>query len=193
MLNKNDLPQSVIEEIAGHYRAILHLIGENPDREGLRDTPMRAAKALSFLTSGYRTDMDEVVGDALFTTTSQGLVIVKDIEFYSLCEHHILPFFGKISVGYIPDKKIVGLSKVARVVDAIARRLQVQEQFSRELIDELARLIEGCRGVAVKCEARHLCMLMRGVEKQHTSTVTIACNGCFESQPALLQQFLGLV
>lgn len=192
-LTNTDLPREVIEEIAGHYRRILTLIGEDPDREGLRDTPMRAAKALSFVTSGYRTELGNVVGNALFSTTSTGMVIVKDIEFYSLCEHHILPFFGKVSIGYFPGKKIVGLSKVARVVDALSRRLQVQEQLTDQLAESLYKLIDGCKGVAVRCEARHMCMMMRGVEKQESSTVTVAASGCFAEDSALMQQFLNLV
>lgn len=192
-LTKADLPQEVIEEIAGHYSRILTLIGEDPSREGLRDTPMRAAKALSFVTSGYRTNLDDVVVSALFSTTSSGMVIVKDIEFYSLCEHHILPFFGHVSIGYFPEQKIVGLSKVARVVDALARRLQVQEQLTNQIAQELYRLIDGCKGVAVRCEARHMCMMMRGVEKQDSSTVTVAASGCFAGEPQLMQQFLNLV
>lgn len=192
-LTNTDLPREVIEEIAGHYRRILTLIGEDPDREGLRDTPMRAAKALSFVTSGYRTELGNVVGNALFSTTSTGMVIVKDIEFYSLCEHHILPFFGKVSIGYFPGKKIVGLSKVARVVDALSRRLQVQEQLTDQLAESLYNLIDGCKGVAVRCEARHMCMMMRGVEKQESSTVTVAASGCFAEDSALMQQFLNLV
>lgn len=192
-LTKADLPQEVIEEIAGHYSRILTLIGEDPSREGLRDTPMRAAKALSFVTSGYRTNLDDVVVSALFSTTSSGMVIVKDIEFYSLCEHHILPFFGHVSIGYFPEQKIVGLSKVARVVDALARRLQVQEQLTNQIAQELYRLIDGCKGVAVRCEARHMCMMMRGVEKQESSTVTVAASGCFAGEPQLMQQFLNLV
>lgn len=192
-LTKADLPQEVIEEIAGHYSRILTLIGEDPSREGLRDTPMRAAKALSFVTSGYRTNLDDVVGSALFSTTSSGMVIVKDVEFYSLCEHHILPFFGRVSIGYFPEQKIVGLSKVARVVDALARRLQVQEQLTDQIAQVLYRLIDGCKGVAVRCEARHMCMMMRGVEKQESSTVTVAASGCFAGEPQLMQQFLNLV
>lgn len=192
-LSENDLSPETIEQIAMHYGEILRLLGENPDREGLRDTPMRAAKAMSFLTSGYRTQLDDVVSSALFSTSSTGMVIVKDIEFYSLCEHHILPFFGHISIGYFPRNKIVGLSKVARVVDAIARRLQVQERFTNEVAAALSESIEGCRGVAVRCEAQHMCMMMRGVAKQDSSTVTLAATGCFDARPDLMQQFLNLV
>lgn len=193
MLSPNDLSSETIAEIARHYSEILRLIGEDPSREGLRDTPMRAAKALSFLTSGYRTDISGTVGKALFSTTSSGIVIVKDIEFYSMCEHHILPFFGTVSVGYLPGGTIVGLSKVARVVDALARRLQLQEQFTDQLAHNLNNLIPGCRGVVVRCEARHLCMLMRGVQKQNTSTVTLAANGCFDTDRELTRQFLDLL
>ncbi len=180
---------ATVEAIASHYREILKLIGENPDREGLADTPMRAAKALCHATSGYSLTDREVVGNALFSSPGSGMVTVKDIEFYSLCEHHILPFFGKISVGYIPDKKILGISKLARLVDLYARRLQVQERLCEQVCNSVMEL-SGAKGVMVRCEGRHLCMQMRGVEKQDSSTVTIAVKGVFENDPVLRSEFL---
>lgn len=185
---QND-PDKTIEEIAGHYAEILRLIGEDCSREGLRDTPMRAARALYYVTRGYRQDIDSVIHGAMFSSPGSDMVIVRDIEFYSLCEHHILPFFGKVSIGYLPGEKIVGLSKVARVVDMFARRLQVQERFAEELSEVLADKLQA-RGVIVWCEARHLCMQMRGVEKQSSSTVTIAAKGQFESDDNLRREFL---
>ncbi|MCM1292761.1 MAG: GTP cyclohydrolase I FolE [Bacteroides sp.] len=178
-----------IAEIAEHYAAILRLIGEDCSREGLEDTPERAAKALYYITRGYRQNIDDVIHGALFEAPSSDLVIVKDIEFYSLCEHHILPFFGTVSVGYIPGTHIVGLSKIARLVDVFSRRLQVQERFSRELCDILTEKLDA-RGVMVWCQARHLCMQMRGVEKQNASTVSVATSGIFTEDAELRHQFL---
>lgn len=180
---------TVIAEIAGHYSEILRLIGEDVDREGLKDTPMRAAKALYYVTRGYRQDIDSVIHGAMFESPGDGMVIVRDIEFYSLCEHHILPFFGTVSIGYLPGKRIVGLSKVARIVDMFARRLQVQERFSQQLCDMLYDRLEA-RGVMVWCKARHLCMQMRGVEKQSSTTVSISTAGEFDSSEELRQRFL---
>lgn len=177
-----------IEAIAGHVDAIMRLLGENPEREGLVKTPVRAAKALWFLTSGYRADADATVRRALFTHKGSQMIVVKDIEFYSLCEHHILPFFGTVSVGYIPDGKIVGLSKIARLVNVYARRLQVQERFTAQLADSLLQML-GARGVIVKCTAGHLCMKMRGVEKQNSSTTTMHYNGVFVDDAALRAEF----
>lgn len=178
-----------IEAIASHIGEILRLVGEDPAREGLAKTPVRAAKALWYLTSGYRINHDDVINQALFRNEGSGLIVVKDIEFYSLCEHHVLPFFGRVSIGYIPGEKIVGLSKIARIVDVFARRLQIQERFTAQLADEVRRLI-GARGVYVVCNAQHLCMKMRGVEKQDSSTTTSNYNGVFESDPALRAEFL---
>lgn len=179
----------IIDAIAGHYAEILRLIGEDCSREGLKDTPERAAKALYYVTRGYRQDIDSVIHGAMFTAPSSDMVVVRDIEFYSLCEHHILPFFGTVSIGYLPGEKIVGLSKVARIVDMFARRLQVQERFSHELCDVLTDKLQA-RGVMVLCRARHLCMQMRGVEKQSSTTVTIATSGLFRDDESLRTQFL---
>lgn len=168
-----------IDAIAEHYRAILTLLGEDVERDGLHRTPFRAAKALVEVTKGYEQDAESIVKSAMFDYPGKSMVVVKDIEFYSLCEHHVLPFFGKISVGYIPDGKIVGLSKIARVVDALAKRLQVQERLTSELCDLLDKTL-GAKGVIVMCEAGHLCMKMRGVEKQESTTATIEYRGAFE-------------
>ena len=183
--------QQRIEAIASHIDSIISLLGEDTAREGLVRTPMRAAKALWFLTKGYRQNVDEVVGEALFEHEGSQIVAVNDIEFYSLCEHHVLPFFGKVSIGYIPDGKIVGLSKRARVVDVYARRLQVQERFTAQIADAVSRLT-GAKGVIVVCSGEHLCMKMRGVEKQHSSTTTMLYNGVF-SDPALSAEFLNSI
>lgn len=182
----------VIEEIASHYEAIIRLIGEDPSREGLLKTPVRAAKALYYCTSGYRTDVDDVVNGAIFTCEGSRMIIVKDIEFYSFCEHHILPFYGKISIGYIPDGKIIGLSKIARIVDMSARRLQVQERFTAEVCHILCEKI-GAKGVMAVCRAEHLCMKMRGVEKQDSVTVTTEYNGVFEHDADVRSEFLAAI
>lgn len=185
--------REAIAEIASHYEAILKLIGEDPDREGLVKTPMRAARALWYSTSGYRGITPEaLMKKALFTHDGSQMVIVRDIEFYSLCEHHILPFFGTVSVGYIPSGKIVGLSKLARVVDRVARRLQVQER----LTSEICRAVEDALkplGVIAVCRASHLCMQMRGVEKQKSTTVTTHYSGRFADEPALREEFLRMI
>ncbi len=181
----------LIDKIAEHYRAILQLIGEDPTREGLVKTPRRAAKALLENTRGYRQDAEAIIASAVFQHPGSQMVIVKDIEFYSLCEHHILPFFGKVSVGYIPDGKIVGLSKLARTVDAYARRLQVQERLTGEICDAVDRALPN-KGVIVVCQAAHLCMKMRGVEKQESTTVTMHYKGAFEDV-RLRQEFFELL
>lgn len=182
----------IISELSRHYEAILRLVGEDPEREGLVKTPLRAAKAMYFATRGYEADVDEVVNGAIFTHEGSRMIIVKDIEFYSFCEHHILPFFGKISIGYIPDGKIVGLSKLARLVNVYARRLQVQERLTAEICAEVLKIL-GAKGVMVYCEAEHLCMKMRGVEKQHSSTVTTEYNGVFDSDASLRREFLDAI
>lgn len=184
----NETANDTIQQIASHYKAILNLIGEDCDREGLKDTPMRAAKALAYLTRGYAQDIDVVINNALFDSPSSEMVVVKDIEFYSLCEHHILPFFGTVSVGYIPGEKIVGLSKIARIVDVYARRLQVQERLAEQICEAIYKHLNA-RGVIVRCEARHLCMQMRGVQKQSSSTVSFASRGAFNESPELKKQF----
>lgn len=180
--------QQNIREIAGHIRAIIELIGENPEREGLVKTPERAAKALWYATSGYRTEPDGIIRQALFQHEGSQIVAVQDIEFYSLCEHHILPFFGKVSIAYVPDGKIVGLSKIARIVNVYARHLQVQERFTAQICDEIKRVV-GAKGVMVVCRGEHLCMKMRGVEKQDSFTTTIHYNGVFEDS-ALRAEYL---
>lgn len=185
----NSSEQERIDRIAAHIKAIIEELGEDPSREGLVKTPQRAAKALVFLTSGYAQDGAEVLKQAVFENEGKGLITVSDIEFYSMCEHHILPFFGKVSIGYMPGDKIVGLSKIARMVNVFARRLQVQERFTRQLADTLRDAL-GARGVIVRCSGEHMCMKMRGVEKQHTATVTLEYNGVFEEDPALRAEFL---
>lgn len=184
--------QDVINELASHFEAIVRLIGEDPEREGLVKTPQRAAKALYFATQGYRQNPSEILEQAIFTHDGSKMIIVRDIEFYSFCEHHILPFFGRISVGYIPDGKMLGLSKVARLVNVFARRLQVQERLTAQIAEELYSTL-GAKGVIVKCNAEHLCMKMRGVEKQDSSTVTIDYCGVFASDPELRREFLDLI
>ena len=181
-----------IERIAAHIEAIIRELGEDSAREGLLKTPVRAAKALWFASSGYRQDAGEILRAAQFRAEGSGMVIVRDIEFYSMCEHHILPFFGTVSIGYMPGEKIVGLSKIARMVDVFARRLQVQERFTIQLADTLRRELDA-RGVIVLCRGEHMCMKMRGVEKQHAATVTTEYNGVFASEPALRAEFLEAV
>lgn len=190
--NKDRLSnQALIDKIAEHYKAILELIGEDPTREGLVKTPQRAAKALLENTVGYDMSGEEIIKAAVFDHPGSQMVVVKDIEFYSQCEHHVLPFFGKVSVAYIPDGKIVGLSKLARMVNVYARRLQVQERLTREICDTLAEALPN-KGVIVRCEAQHLCMKMRGVEKQESTTVTLEYSGAFE-EVALRNEFFGLL
>ncbi len=169
-------------------KAIMELLGEDTAREGLIKTPMRSARALWYLTSGYRTDASEIISKALFTHEGSQMVIVKDIEYYSMCEHHILPFFGKISIGYIPDGKIIGLSKLARVVNTYARRLQVQERLTAQVCNEIFHTA-GVKGVIAVSNAHHMCMKMRGVEKQESTTSTVDFVGVFETDSALRQEF----
>ena len=173
-------------------RELLDHLGENPGREGLRDTPMRAGRALRFLTGGYGMRVEDVLNGALYSVTYDEMVIVKDIELFSLCEHHLLPFFGKCHVAYLPDKKVVGLSKIPRLVDMFARRLQIQERLTQQIAETLQEWI-GPQGVGVVIEARHLCMMMRGVEKQHSQTVTSAMLGVFREQQQTRDEFLSLV
>ena len=178
--------------LAEHYRAILEIIGEDPEREGLKKTPERAARAMWYATRGYRQNVDEVIHEALFKVRDSQLVIVRNVEFYSLCEHHILPFFGHVSIGYLPGEKIVGLSKVARIVDMFARRLQVQERLTAELAEVLSDSL-GARGVIVRVEARHLCMAMRGVQKQDSETVTTVATGELLTNQQLRQEFFSAI
>jgi GTP cyclohydrolase I len=172
--------------------SILVRLGEDPQREGLKRTPMRVAKAMDFLTSGYSQTVDEVVRDALFSEDAREMVVVKDIEFYSLCEHHMLPFFGRAHVGYLPNGKVIGLSKIARVVDLFARRLQVQERLTTQIADGLMDAL-GAHGVAVVLEASHACMMMRGVQKQSSTTTTSAMRGSFESSTRTRAEFMGFI
>lgn len=188
---ENNNNEEIIRKLSDHYREILKLIGENPDREGLIKTPERAAKALYYITSGYQQNASEVASKAIFEHDGKGMVIVKDIEFYSMCEHHILPFFGKVCVGYLPKGKILGLSKLARIVDVFARRLQVQERLTLQICKEISNLIPN-EGVIVACEAAHLCMKMRGVEKQDSATVTIEASGKFLDNPELRKEFMAV-
>src|SRR5262245_15177342 len=173
-------------------RQLLAELGEDPSREGLLETPRRVDKSLRFLTSGYQTDVDEIVNGALFTVDYNEMVMVRDIDMYSLCEHHLLPFFGKCHVAYIPDGKVIGLSKIPRIVDMFARRLQVQERLTTEIAETLAGKLKPL-GVAVVVEATHLCMAMRGVEKQNSVTVTSAMRGVFHHDPRTRAEFLELI
>ena len=174
------------------YRELLVRIGEDPARDGLLDTPERMEKSMAFLTRGYAMDVKTVLHNALFDVDYDEMVIVKDIEFFSMCEHHLLPFFGKAHIAYVPNGKVIGLSKIPRVVDVFARRLQVQERLTTEIADAISDAIEP-QGVAVILEAQHLCMMMRGVEKQHSATVTSAMRGVFKTQLQTRNEFLSLV
>jgi GTP cyclohydrolase I len=171
---------------------LLKALGESPGRNGLLKTPERVAKALLFMTKGYHQDIEQLLNGALFPIEYDEMVIVKDIDFFSMCEHHMLPFFGKCHVGYLPNKKVVGLSKIPRVVDAFARRLQVQERLTTQIAETLKRKLDA-HGVAVVMEARHLCMMMRGVEKQNTLAVTSSMLGAFRTQDQTRNEFLKLI
>lgn len=173
-------------------RQLLSELGEDPDREGLRDTPKRVDKALRFLTSGYAADIDKVLNNALFTVDYSEMVIVKDIDFYSLCEHHLLPFFGKCHIAYIPSTRVIGLSKIPRLVDVFSRRLQVQERLTNQIADMIVEKIAPL-GVAVVIEATHLCMSMRGVQKQNSFAVTSAMSGAFRDNARTRMEFLELI
>lgn len=172
-------------------RVIGHLVND-PNRDGLANTPERVEKALRFLTSGYHTDVRQVVNSALFSVKYDEMVIVRDIEFFSLCEHHMLPFFGKVHVAYLPKGQVIGLSKIPRIVDVFARRLQIQERMTQEIAQSIQNIIDPI-GVGVICEARHFCMMMRGVEKQHSGAVTSAMLGAFRTRKTTRDEFLSLV
>lgn len=174
-----------------YFKKIIEAVGEDPTREGLRDTPARAAKAMAFLTQGYKQSVEEVVNGALFQSDSDEMVIVKNIELYSLCEHHLLPFIGKCHIAYLPKNKIIGLSKVARIVDIFARRLQVQENLTKEIAQTIFE-ITGAKGVGVIIEAQHLCMMMRGVEKQNSVMTTSMMLGTMREDPRTRMEFLSL-
>jgi GTP cyclohydrolase IA len=173
-----ELARSLTDPIAAHAAAMLASLGENPRRAGLADTPQRFAKAMRHLTSGYEAEPRDVVGSGIFPAEGEGMVLVRDVEFHSLCEHHMLPFFGRMHVAYLPGRSIIGLSKIPRIVDLYARRLQVQERITEQVADALVSLLEP-KGVVVIAEARHLCMAMRGVEKQHSATATRALRGMY--------------
>lgn len=175
-----------------HIRFILKALGENPDREGLKKTPSRVAEALTFLTRGYRMDPDKVINDALFTEEYEEMIVQKDIDFFSLCEHHLLPFFGKAHVAYIPRHKIVGVSKLARLVDVFARRLQVQERLTNQIATTIMEKLDPL-GVAVVIEAEHLCMRMRGVEKQNSLMITSSLLGAFRNRQETRSEFMNLI
>ena len=171
---------------------LLSALGEDPNREGLKGTPQRVDKSLRFLTKGYREDVDQVLNEAFFTISTEEMVIVKGIQFFSLCEHHLLPFFGECHIAYLPNKKVVGLSKLPRVVEVFSRRLQLQERLTCEIADTLSEKIHP-HGVGVVIEAQHLCMMMRGVEKQNSKTVTSAMLGVFKTDPKTRAEFLDLL
>ena len=179
------------KEFAELIRRELELIGEDPKREGLLETPHRVAKAMKFLTEGYESSAEEVVGKGIFKEEHDNMIMVRDIELYSLCEHHMLPFFGKAHVAYIPNGKIVGLSKIPRIVDVYARRLQVQERLTEQIAEGLCRVLNPS-GVGVVIEAYHLCMMMRGVQKQNSKTITSALRGAFREDPKTRDEFLRL-
>jgi GTP cyclohydrolase I len=180
------------ESIAAHMESVIRQLGEDPTRDGLVRTPIRIEKALRYLTSGYAIDPQKVVNGALFDVDYDEVVIVRDIEFFSMCEHHMLPFFGKIHVAYLPNKKVIGLSKIPRLVDAFARRLQIQERLTQQIAQTVQSLINPL-GVAVVCQARHFCMMMRGVEKQHADAVTSAMLGAFRERKETRDEVLSLM
>jgi len=191
--NLDSVPGEIYDpEFENLIRQVLVRLGDNPERDGLRRTPQRVAKAMDFLTSGHRMTVDDVIQDAIFEDDCEEMVIVKDIEFYSLCEHHLLPFFGRVHVGYLPNGKIIGLSKVARIVDVFARRFQVQERLTGQIADALMKAL-GCKGVGVVMEASHFCMMMRGVQKQNSMTITSAMEGTFRSDARTRAEFMDLI
>jgi GTP cyclohydrolase I len=183
------LTSATLEEL---FREILVRLGEDPQREGLLRTPDRMHKAYQFLTRGYQEDPEKLLKGALFTVSYDEMVIVKDVEMFSLCEHHMLPFFGKVHVAYIPKGKVIGLSKIPRLIEVFSRRLQIQERLTTQIADTIQRVIEP-QGVGVVIEARHLCMMMRGVEKQHSSAVTSSMLGCFREEEETRTEFLSLI
>ena len=178
--------------IETYFANIIRAMGDNPERDGMKKTPARAAKALRALTSGYREDLNALINDAIFETKMDEMVIVKDIELYSLCEHHLLPFIGKCHIAYLPNGKVLGLSKIARIVDHFAKRFQIQENLTQEIAECLQK-ITGAKGVSVIIEANHLCMMMRGVEKQNARMITSVMLGCFRDDNRTRSEFLNLV
>lgn len=199
MTNKKNMSKNLIETPAladatfpDLVQEMIARLGEDPSREGLSRTPERVEKAFRYLTKGYNEDPEQLLKSALFTVTYDEMVIVKDIEMFSLCEHHMLPFFGKVHVAYIPNGKVIGLSKLPRLVEIFARRLQVQERMTTEIAETLMKIVQP-QGVGVVIEARHLCMMMRGIEKQHSATVTSAMFGCFRDERETREEFLSLI
>jgi GTP cyclohydrolase I len=186
------LEEKHLDRVANAYRELLDAIGEDLDREGLRRTPDRAARALEFLTQGYRQDLDEIINGAVFESTASEIILVKDIELYSMCEHHLLPFIGRAHVAYIPNGKVIGLSKAARIVDAFARRLQIQENLTTQIAESLMKCLQPS-GVAIVVEAKHLCMMMRGVEKQNSVMKTSCLLGVFKEDARTRSEFLSLL
>jgi GTP cyclohydrolase IA len=184
--------ETLVDPIAAHAAALIANLGEDPRRESLRDTPERYAKAMRFLTSGYESEPEDVVGSGIFSAEGDGVVLVRDVEFHSLCEHHLLPFFGRVHVAYLPGERIIGLSKIPRIVDLYSRRLQVQERITEQVADALVNLLQP-RGVLVIAEARHLCMAMRGVEKQHSATATRALRGVYAHDAQARQEILSMI
>jgi len=189
------LPKCGAAKIARMEQTFLNLleaIGEDPQREGLLRTPSRAARAFEFLTNGYRQDLDEIVNGAIFSSDASEIILVKDIELYSMCEHHLLPFIGRAHVAYIPNGKVIGLSKIPRLIEIFSRRLQIQERLTTQIAETIQKAIEP-QGVGVVIEARHLCMMMRGVEKQHSAAVTSSMLGCFRDEQETRTEFLSLI
>lgn len=184
--------EQTTNRVTKHIRSVIELLGEDTNREGLLRTPKRYAKAMEFLTSGYTTDIKQLVGDALFKEDSSEIVVIRDIELFSLCEHHLLPFYGKAHVAYIPNGKIIGLSKIPRIIDVFARRLQVQERLTTQISETLMKVLKA-HGVAVIIEAAHLCMMMRGVEKQNSYTLTSSMLGVFRTEPTTRKELMHLL
>lgn len=190
MISQAGLPAT--DGIAAHMKEVLGLLDQDTSREGLVRTPERYEKAMRFLLSGYRTRLEDIVNGALFNVACDEMVVIKNIEFFSMCEHHLLPFFGKVHIAYLPKDKVIGLSKLPRIVDMFARRLQVQERMTQQIAEAVAEVVSP-RGVGVLCEAQHFCMMMRGVEKQHSGAITSTMLGGFRRQKATRDEFLALV
>ena len=192
MATRTDTPTLTYASFEELMKEIIVRLGEDPEREGLLRTPARVHKAFEFLTKGYNEDPETMLKNALFTVTYDEMVIVKDVEMFSLCEHHMLPFFGKVHVAYIPNGKVIGLSKIPRLIEMFSRRLQIQERLTTQIAETIQKVIQP-QGVGVVIEARHLCMMMRGVEKQHSAAVTSSMLGCFRHEQETRQEFLSLI